>query len=264
MAMPPPPDAPIGEYNVFVKAVTLDSTPVSGATLTLYNTTKGTNVVRVSSESNSNVAISLADCGIWNIGDTIHVKAVYSGNEQDSGNHTVQSADNGKWDADTIAITTANPAPTVIDNSPTGTTVPITTQISVTFDMAMNEVSAQAAFSTVPNTTGTFGWVGNVMTFTPDTNLSYVTQYEVTVGTGAQSALGVNMAAPHVWSFTTCSDSGGVAGVKTNHVDELTSGTKVLLHNLKSHVDSTLSGTPIVIEIDDNGTPYYFKVYPNK
>ena len=52
--------------------------------------------------------------------------------------------------------------------------------------------------------------------------------------------------------------------IKTNHIDELSAGTSVMLHNLKNDVDATLSGTPRIIEIDIDGTPYYTKVYPTK
>ena len=55
-----------------------------------------------------------------------------------------------------------------------------------------------------------------------------------------------------------------MTGIKTNHIDELTTGAGVLLHNLKIHVDATLSGTPKIIEIDIDGTSYYAKVYPTK
>ena len=69
-----------------------------------------------------------------------------------------------------------------------------------------------------------------------------------------------------VWNAGTIAivAAGDIHGVKTNHIDELTAGTAVLLHNLKIHADATLSGTTKVVEIDDNGTPYYFKVYSTK
>ena len=102
--MPGPPAAPIDTYNVFVTAVTVDGTPASGATITLYNLTKGTDIARVSSESNSNIAFSLADLGDWDLGDTIRVKAAHSGHDQTS-DHPLESADLGKFDFGIIAIT---------------------------------------------------------------------------------------------------------------------------------------------------------------
>ena len=75
--------------------------------------------------------------------------------------------------------------PAVIGNTPSGTNVPVTTRISVTFSKPMNQASVQSAFFTFPTTTGSFGWSGDVMTYTPDSNLNYSTTYNVTVGTSA-------------------------------------------------------------------------------
>jgi hypothetical protein len=93
--------------------------------------------------------------------------------------------------------------PAVIANSPTGTDVPVTAPITVTFSKPMNQASAEAAFSISPLVTGTKSWVGNMMIFTPDAPLAYSTPYTVTIGTGAQDTGGIPMAAPYVWTFTT-------------------------------------------------------------
>ena len=62
--------------------------------------------------------------------------------------------------------------PTVISVSPTdeATNVPVTSAISVTFSETMNTVSVEDAFSITPEVEGTFSWVDNTMTFTPNTN----------------------------------------------------------------------------------------------
>ena len=106
------------------------------------------------------------------------------------------------------AVTVAEPdttPPTIISVSPTGgaTGVVITTTISATFSEAMNEASAKAAFSITPDVAGTFSWVWNTMTFTPDANLAYSTKYTVTIGTDAQDLAGNPMASAYSWSFTT-------------------------------------------------------------
>jgi cell division septation protein DedD len=93
--------------------------------------------------------------------------------------------------------------PTVTANTPTGTDVPVSTVISVTFDEAMNETSAEDAFSIDPSVTGSVSWDGNMMTFTPDSNLVYDTTYNVTIGTGAEDLAGNPLAEEFVWNFTT-------------------------------------------------------------
>lgn len=98
--------------------------------------------------------------------------------------------------------------PTVVGYSPTGTSVPVTTTISVTFSEAMNQASVQNAFSTSPPIIGSFSWSGNTMTFTPSSNLAYATTYSVTVGTGAKDTAGNNLQSPCNWQFKTV--SGGV------------------------------------------------------
>ena len=96
-------------------------------------------------------------------------------------------------------------SPTVSGNSPTGTGVLKTAQITVNFSEAMNQSSVRSAFSTNPVTNGTFAWNGNNMTYTPS-NLAYNTTYNVTVGTGVMDLAGNNMLLPYYWEFTTIPD----------------------------------------------------------
>ncbi|MDO8728241.1 MAG: Ig-like domain-containing domain, partial [Candidatus Methanoperedens sp.] len=93
-------------------------------------------------------------------------------------------------------------APSIADNTPTGTNVPVTTQITLTFSEPMNEASVESAFS-MPATTGSFSWIGNFMTYTPDSNLTYSTTYDVTVGTGAMDLAGNPLSSTYSWLFTT-------------------------------------------------------------
>ncbi len=95
--------------------------------------------------------------------------------------------------------------PTVIGSTPTGTNVPVTTQITVTFNESMNQSSAQTAFSTLPATTGSITWNGNMMTYSPGSNLDDNTTYTVTVGTSAKDLAGNSLQLPYNWSFTTAS-----------------------------------------------------------
>jgi len=96
-----------------------------------------------------------------------------------------------------------NEPPTVTGNEPTGTNVPVTTQINVTFSEAMNQTSAESAFNTSPETAGSFNWNANIMTYTPDSDLTSDTTYTVTIGTGAKDLADNNMETEHTWPFTT-------------------------------------------------------------
>jgi methionine-rich copper-binding protein CopC len=107
-------------------------------------------------------------------------------------------------------------APTVIPAldvpSANATAVAVLPAISVTFSEAMDETSAQTAFSMVDasanKVTGTFSnpWTGNTMTFTPTASLANGMTYTCTVGTGATGSVlvgGNPMAAAYSWSFKT-------------------------------------------------------------
>jgi hypothetical protein len=73
--------------------------------------------------------------------------------------------------------------------------VPITTDVSITFSEQMDAASTENAFSlrVVPSTVevnGTFSWNGNVMTFSPSADLSYMTTYDVRVAATATDIAG--------------------------------------------------------------------------
>ncbi|MCD4817018.1 MAG: Ig-like domain-containing protein, partial [Methanosarcinales archaeon] len=95
--------------------------------------------------------------------------------------------------------------PTVTGNEPTGTNVPVTTQISVTFSEAMNKTSVENAFDIDPSVNGTFTW--STMNFNPDANLTPNTLYNVTIGTGAEDLAGNNLSTAYLWNFTTATPS---------------------------------------------------------
>jgi len=91
-------------YVVRVSSVTDGGSPVSGASLKLENVTNATDTTEISSEINSNVAINLAECGDWVVGNEIKITATYSGKSGYS-THTTAIGDNGYWNAGEIAIT---------------------------------------------------------------------------------------------------------------------------------------------------------------
>lgn len=84
--------------------------------------------------------------------------------------------------------------PTVIDNTPTGGNVTVTTRITITFSEPMNKESAEDAFSLYPESIysevpGEFDWDENMMIFKPSSNLDYDTRYVVGVGMQQQQAM---------------------------------------------------------------------------
>ena len=92
----------------------------------------------------------------------------------------------------------------VVGNAPAGTNVPVTSKILVNFSKPMNQASVQAAFLTIPATTGSFSWSGNTMTYVLGSNLNPGTTYNVTIGTGATDLTG-SMLSSYNWQFTTAS-----------------------------------------------------------
>jgi len=136
-------------------------------------------------------------------------------------------------------------APTADANTPTGTGVPVSTAISVTFSEAMNTTSTEDAFSITPDVAGSVGWDGCVMTFTPDDDLAYNTTYNVTIGTGAEDLAGNPLAKDFVWNFTTESDA------------DPTTGTNVSIDSVTVDVDEIIT-LPIMInnvtDLDGVGT----------
>ena len=112
----------------------------------------------------------------------------------------------------TFVIDTKPPA--VVSGIPTGTDVAITTMISITFDETMNHTSIQNAFSLTDGTTTrttimhSASWSGNTLTFTPDFDLSYGTEYTGTIGTAAKDLAENDLVLAYTWSFTTIQSPG--------------------------------------------------------
>lgn len=76
--MPGPPAGPISPYHIFVTAVhNSGGSAVSGAQFTLKNTTKSTQTIATSSESDSNIVLNVADCGEWDTGDDIELEVSF-------------------------------------------------------------------------------------------------------------------------------------------------------------------------------------------
>jgi hypothetical protein len=102
---------------------------------------------------------------------------------------------------------TTQPEVSSVTPSNNDTNVAVKATISVTFNEAMDESSAQNAFTMVSasasSVSGNFSWIGKVMIFTPATALAANTTYTCTEGTGAEDLTGNLLASAKTWSFTT-------------------------------------------------------------
>ena len=129
-------------------------------------------------------------------------------------------------------ITNGGTAPTVTASTPTGADVAISTVITATFSAAMNQTSAEGAFSISPAVNGSLGWAGDMMTFTPDADLAYSTQYDVTIGTGAEDLAGNSLEESFAWNFTT----------ESEHTSDVPTIVAILLPNaiISNGNDSTI------------------------
>ena len=105
------------------------------------------------------------------------------------------------WSFDVEARDTT--PPTVIEHTPTGENVPVTTRITVTFSKSMNKESVEYASSIDPDVQRELGWKENTIIFTPSSNLNYDTTYTVTIGQEAEDAEYSNLEEPYEWRFST-------------------------------------------------------------
>lgn len=128
--------------------------------------------------------------------------------------------------------------PNVIGSTPTGTNVPITPQITMTFSEAMNMTSAQSAFSISCSPSGTLYWIGNTMYYAPSSNLPYDTTCMVTEGTGAKDLAGNSLQTPYIGQFTTARDIIG-SGI-VNYLTKWTGNS--LIGNSLIYDDGSLIG----------------------
>ncbi|UCH88869.1 MAG: Ig-like domain-containing protein [Thermoplasmata archaeon] len=93
--------------------------------------------------------------------------------------------------------------PTVIEKSPVGTDIPISTEISVTFNEEM-DTSISDIIVLSPEVIGTSRWEGTTkFVFQPDFALDYSTQYAVSVKTTARDIAGNYLETEYKWLFMT-------------------------------------------------------------
>jgi outer membrane protein assembly factor BamB len=99
------------------------------------------------------------------------------------------------WQFTTTSTPDTTP-PVVRSTTPTGDDVSTGTTITVTFSEPMDRDATEEAFTSSPDITGTFDWIGNTMIFTPSVPLSPGIQYTLTVRVGASDLAGNSLYSP--------------------------------------------------------------------
>lgn len=94
---------PRAPYYVHVTKAQVSSADVAGAQYRLENMTKSTEMTGMSNETDSNISFNLAECGDWDLNDTIKITASYYGKIVSS-THQVVSGDYSEHDFGTLAL----------------------------------------------------------------------------------------------------------------------------------------------------------------
>jgi PKD repeat protein len=98
--------------------------------------------------------------------------------------------------------------PAVIESTPIGENVPVTTEITVTFSEPMNKESVESASYIYPEVPSELYWEDNTLIFTPSSNLNYDTRYVAGIeggDWGAMDLAGNIMVESYEWEFETIS-----------------------------------------------------------
>ena len=169
---------------------------VTGSTLTLA-TLDGAQVAATVSASGSTATLQPASALAWSTTYRVTVADV-----KDLAGNAL--ANPGTW-----SFTTGTP-PSVVQGVPEpGTTgVDPALRVSLTFNQQMDGASLTAGGLTVTDpgdhlVAGSVSTSGNFAEWTPASSLAFSTTYTVQLTTAASSALGIHVAAPVSWTFTT-------------------------------------------------------------
>lgn len=176
-------------------------------------------------------------------------------------------------------------SPTVTAATPTGTNVPLTSPITVTFSEAMASSTIDSTTFTIQN--GSVSVSGNVSyntatrdaTFTPTSSLLNSTTYTVTVTTGVTDMAANRMQSLYTWDFTTEAPPGSApttpTGVSATAADKqvtvswtaVTGATSYNIYWSNSTGVTKTNGTQITGAASPyihtgltNGTTYYYVV----
>jgi fibronectin type 3 domain-containing protein len=122
----------------------------------------------------------------------------------------------------TFSFTTVGSPPTVLSTAPANgdTNIPVNTDITFIFSEAMDRASVEGAFSSTPSIACAWSWTSDnrLAICNPATDLSFNTNYSVTLGTGAQDQVGNLMTAAYGFSFQTANAPDTTKPTVTAHV----------------------------------------------
>lgn len=96
-----------------------------------------------------------------------------------------------------------NTPPTVVSVGPSGSKVPLGSDVIIRFSEAMDREATEAAFSIEPVVSGRIEWSGGTMYFNPDGLLLPNTQYSVSIATSATDLAGHSLASAFNSTFRT-------------------------------------------------------------
>jgi len=116
------------------------------------------------------------------------------------------SDDGGDDGGGTVGVDTVPPVVTSVSPAYGAVDVDPGTVVTLTFSEEMNKGSVEGAFSLTGSSaevSGDFVWSGDTVTFSPEADLEYETEYEVKVGTGGSDLAGNGLSSEYVSGFST-------------------------------------------------------------
>lgn len=176
-----------------------------------------------------------------------------SGNHLDGDNNGI-GGDDYNWSFVIETIPDDIP-PTVVSNSPAGNQVPVMENIIVGFSELMDENSVQGAFYYTDGITiwqegdGTFDWNGAEMTFIPDFDLDYATEYTVTITQSAMDRTGNHLSEDYIWTFTTETGIGTIFGQVRDENGVALADVKITILELDNTVHTSSNGSYVFEDI---------------
>jgi hypothetical protein len=113
--------------------------------------------------------------------------------------------------------------PSIVENYPTGTNIPISTNITITFSESMIHSTVENAFQISPEVIGEFFWDNNKLIFNPISDLEYNITYSVTISKTSTDLEGNPLEYSFIWDFTTAlpvvKESNEPAEIQNNDYD---------------------------------------------
>jgi N-acetylmuramoyl-L-alanine amidase len=157
-------------------------------------------------------------------------------------------------------------APLVVSHSPDSSNgdVSLKPQIIIEFDIRMNTALTQGAFSIMPNVSGSFTWENNYkrMIFTPSSNLTPGTEYEVKISTAAKTHFDSALEEEYSFVFNTKSKLNMITNYPQDGQEDISTSVLLILkfdgpimgNSLSGNIEfKDSAGTIVPVYVDQNG-----------